>query len=242
MRKYDLSGTIKLYQWAIEGSDGSGKGTLTTNLVNVLRNEMGLRVGRVSFPRYEDTVGGRCLDLVLKSTKAASFKFSSLDPMAASLSYAQDRRESLPFLRDLIDNRDVVIYDRYVDSNLLHQGGKFKTDAERVKFVEWLYRLEYDDLELPRPRNTLYLMLPWEISLKRLKERAFATNDQLDAVEQDLVYMENSHNAGIFYAKHLNWEIIDCMDGDKERSPKSILNEARGIMGFLDPDYTASIP
>ena len=203
---------------------------------------MGLRVGRVSFPRYEDTVGGRCLDLVLKSTKAHSFNFSKLDPMAASLSYAQDRRESLPFLMDLIANRDVVIYDRYVDSNLLHQGGKFKTDAERVKFAEWLYRLEYDDLELPRPKNTIYLMLPWEISLKRLKERAAATNDQLDAVEQDLGYMENSHNAGIFYAKHLKWEIIDCMDGDNEKTPKQILNEARGIMGLFGPDYTASIP
>lgn len=242
MRKYDLSGTIEPCQWAIEGSDGSGKGTLTTNLVNVLRNEMGFRVGRVSFPRYEDTVGGRCLDLVLKSTKAASFNFSTLDPMAASLLYAHDRRESLTFLNDLIYNRDIVIYDRYVDSNLLHQGGKFKTDAERVKFAEWLYRLEYDDLELPRPKNTIYLMLPWEISLRRLKERAVATNDQLDAVEQDLGYMENSHYAGIFYAKHLNWETIDCMNGDSEKTPKQILNEARGLMGLFGPDYTDSIP
>lgn len=242
MRKYDLGGTIPPSQWAIEGSDGSGKGTLTTNLVNVLRNEMGLRVGRISFPRYEDTVGGRCLDLVLKSTKAASFNFSNLDPYAASLTYTQDRRESLPFLRDLISNRDVVIYDRYVDSNLLHQGGKFKTDAERIKFAEWLYRLEYDDLELPRPKNTIYLMLPWEVSLRRLNERAIATNDTLDVVEQDLEYMKNSHDAGIFYAKHFKWEIIDCMDGEMEKTPGQILHTARCRTGLWSPDYFDSIP
>ena len=31
MRKWDYSGMIPPHQWAIEGSDGSGKGTLTTN-------------------------------------------------------------------------------------------------------------------------------------------------------------------------------------------------------------------
>ena len=45
---------MKAFQIAIEGSDGSGKGTQTDKLVWALE-ALGYKVARVSFPRYTET-------------------------------------------------------------------------------------------------------------------------------------------------------------------------------------------
>jgi dTMP kinase len=226
---------------AIEGSDGAGKETQTGLLFKHLEGQ-GKRVARVSFPRYNQTLGGSLLFEVLKSDRADKYGFSKVDPRVASKLYAMDREESRPYLEDLIERNDVVIFDRYVESNLLHQGGKFKTDEERIAFAEWLYRLEYEDIKLPRPHEVIYLSLPFWLSRKRAELRAQGGGDRLDAVEKDIDYVKAGHEAGMFYANYFKWLIIEGIEHGQEVPVKEIHRKMYLWLGYGPANYIDSIP
>lgn len=202
----------------------------------------GRRVARVSFPRYNQTLGGSLLYEVMKGDRAEGYGFSKVDPKVASKLYAMDREESLPFLRDLIERNEVVIFDRYVESNLLHQGGKFKTNEERIAFAEWLYRLEYDDIGLPRPNEVVYLSLPFWLSRKRAELRARNGGSKLDTVERDIEYVKAGHEAGIFYANYFKWMVIDGIENGQEVSAEEIHRKMYLWLGYLPANYIDSIP
>ncbi len=203
--------------FAVEGSDGAGKETQSRLMKEALQAK-GFKVAGVSFPRYKQTTGGWILHEVLKGDDAAKYGFAKLDPYAASLPYSMDRRESKEYLDDLIRSNDVVIFDRYVESNLLHQGGKMRMREEREKYGEWLYNLEYGTLELPRPDFVLYLMIPFWLSRARAERRAQEEGGKLDAVESDIDYVRMGHEGGVFYAKHFGWEVVQCLQDRHELS------------------------
>jgi dTMP kinase len=196
--------------FAIEGSDGTGKETQSIILQDwFLLNEK--TVSRVSFPRYKKTAAGWALWEALKGDNAAAYDFVHVDPLAASLLYAADRRESLPFLKKEMDTHDVIIFDRYVESNLLHQGGKLKNNEEREAFADAIYLLEYRINKLPHPNVTIYLDLPVSVAIARAKKRAQEKGEEPDTVESNYEYIKNSHETGLFYAQKFNWLIISCV-------------------------------
>lgn len=229
-----MSEKIKLV--AIEGSDGAGKATQTDMLAKYLQRH-GIKVGRVSFPRYNETSGGTLLFEFLKSASASQYDFVNANPKLASRIYAQDRFESLGYLQELIAQNDVVIFDRYVESNLLHQGGKLKSDTEILNFANWLYNLEYNELGLPKPDVTIYLDIPPEVSYARALKRAAEKGESLDAVESNKEYVANGTKAGRLYADFFGWQIIQCVvpNIDKslppyESTPLEIHRELREIL------------
>lgn len=226
---------------AIEGSDGAGKETQTNLLFKLLENQ-GKKVARVSFPRYNQTLGGTLLFEVLKSERADKYGFSKINPKVASKLYAMDREESLPHLHALIEANEVVILDRYVESNLLHQGGKFRTEVERIAFAEWLYKLEYEDIGLPKPDEVVYLALPFWLSRKRAELRATSGGSKLDAVEKDMEYVKAGHDAGLFYASYLKWLVVDGIENGQELSPEKIHQKVFLWLGYADKSYIDSIP
>src|SRR5436309_12852628 len=99
---------------AIEGIDGSGKGTQARRLIERLAAS-GRRAALLSFPRYGETLFGRAIGEFLNG------RFGTLDqvhPFLASLLYAGDRFESRRLLAELLATHDVVVLDRYVASHL----------------------------------------------------------------------------------------------------------------------------
>lgn len=213
----------------IEGSDGVGKATQSALLKEwLLLNEY--TVAGVSFPRYNQTEAGKDLWKFLKGPDAHTYEFSKLDPYKASEYYAHDRRDSLPYLRELISTHDVVVLDRYVESNLIHQGGKL-TRGALDEFGQWIGNLEYKKHKLPRPHCIFYLELPYEVALRRTQQRATEKGEGIDAVEADTEYIKNSHYAGIYYAERLGWTIIPCvLPNGEELSESEVHGRIRGIM------------
>lgn len=215
----------------IEGSDGAGKETQAKLLFDYLVGQ-GKKVATVSFPRYRQTLGGWMLWEVLKSERASQYSFSKVDPRIASKLYTMDREESLPYLQDLLQNNEIVISDRYVESNLLHQGGKFADDADKVAFAEWLYSVEYGDVKLPVPDEIVYLSLPFWLSRKRAQERASSGGPKLDAVESDIEYVKQGHRSGLFYAEHFDWTTVDGIEEDVELTREEIHKRIAVKLGY----------
>lgn len=220
---------------SIEGSDGAGKATTTKLLKEYLSGlELGTKVVSISFPRYQDTLGGKLCYEVLKSDRKEYYNFISSRPKIASLLYAMDRAESKEEIEKMIHKNDYLIFDRYIASNFIHQGGKISDDEERGKLISFLSDLEYGEFGLPKPDITFFLYLPTHIAMKNKEEqRLRGQNVKMDAGENDSIYLENSNKAGLWCTKKYGWHQIDCFDEviQKQKSPQEVLGEILKILG-----------
>ena len=130
----------------IEGTDCSGKETQTNKLMDKLNND-GVKIVKYCYPNYDSPtgkiVGGPYLGKKYICDGWFSEGATNVDPKVASLYYAADRRYDLVNIKEKLDNGYNVILDRYVYSNMGHQGGKILDKDERFKMYEWLETLEF---------------------------------------------------------------------------------------------------
>ena len=206
----------------IEGTDCSGKETQTKKLVEHLEKD-NKKVFRFSFPNYESPtgkiVGGPYLGK--KSICNTWFKDSAnLDPKIASLYYAADRRYNIKIIKEYINKGYIVILDRYVTSNMAHQGCKLNTKEERLKLFKWVEILEYELLELPKPDITIFLHMPVKF-IEKLKEN----RDEIDAHESNKKYLLNAEKTYLELANIYNYKTIECTKEGKIRSIEEIHRE-----------------
>ena len=140
---------------AIEGIDGSGKGTQAGLLVEAGERH-GLSVSLFSFPLYDDNPFSVAIGDYLNGV------FGTVDEVHAELAgllYACDRFHARPLLDQAIAENDLVVCDRYVASNLAHQGAKL-VGKDRERLVRWLTQVEFGEFRLPSPDLVLLLDLP----------------------------------------------------------------------------------
>lgn len=198
----------------LDGNDGSGKATQAQLLADAL-TARGREHIKIDFPRYESNLFGKLLAECLSGARG---DFVTLDPRIASVLYAADRLESSHHIQDALAAGKVVIADRFVSSNQIHQGGKVADETEREAFLTWLDTMEHDTLGIPRPDRIVYLKVPVATSLGLLAEKRRAKNThladgELDQVERDTAYLHNSHaTAGWLAAREPAWRIIECAD------------------------------
>lgn len=159
----------------IDGVDGSGKATQVKRLAEALRAK-GKKVETIDFPRYKDNFFGAMIGECLCGDYG---DFAKVDPHLASVLYACDRMESSAQIKKWLAEGKIVLADRFVSANQIHQGGKCKTDAERKAFLRWLDRMEHEVLGTPRPDVILYLNLPIAVSQELLaKQKASGVVDK----------------------------------------------------------------
>lgn len=206
----------------IEGTDCSGKETQAKLLVNRLRKEM-IRIEHFSYPNYQSPTGkivggpylGRCDICDSWFPEGAT----QVDPKVAALYYAADRKYNIHKIVWLLDHEVNVIIDRYVYSNMAHQGGRLKTREEREAMWQFLHTLEFDFLELPKPDISIFLHMPLAETIRLEKNREW-----LDGVEKDISSLENAANAYQELAKKYNFKTIMCAQ-DGLRSIEDIHEE-----------------
>src|ERR1700755_1095261 len=100
---------------AIEGIDGSGKGTQLRLLQEALRAR-GVAVHATNFPHYQSWFG----TMVGQFLNGKFGALETVDPHFAALLYAGDRFEAKRELTDAIAQGKLVLADRYIASNLAH--------------------------------------------------------------------------------------------------------------------------
>src|SRR5436190_2253058 len=107
---------------AIEGIDGAGKNT-QAGLLRTRAEASGLSAAVLSFPRYGET---RYAQFVADYLNGAYGDLGSVGAHFAALLYAGDRMESRDTVRALAEAHDLVVFDRYVASNLAYQAAKLE--------------------------------------------------------------------------------------------------------------------
>ena len=196
----------------IEGIDGAGKGT-QAGLLEQKANEAGLRVQRLSFPRYGKTRFAETTADYLNG------KFGTIDqvpPQFSALLFAGDRFESRPLLTRLMEENDLVILDRYVTSNIAYHAARVD-EAERDTFIEWLAGIEYETYQLPKPDLTLFLDVPVSISkdLVARKDARSYTDAKADIHEARGDYLTICRQVYQRLCERnfgCRWELIPCTD------------------------------
>lgn len=207
---------------AIEGIDGSGKGTQAKLLLERAR-----RAGRAAelfaFPMYEGSFFGGEIARYLNGEFGDVW---SVHPRLAATLYAGDRFESRDRLWSLRRDLDLVVCDRYTPSNQAHQSVKLPED-ERPAFFAWLDRLEHEVFGIPRPDLVIFLDLPPERAaelIQRKSARAY-TDRKADIHEVDHDYLRSVHAAYHALSRQSDWVTISCLRGREVRPLEEIHEE-----------------
>ena len=206
----------------IEGSDASGKKVQSRLLIEKLATA-GSKVEGMSFPVYNSPTG--CI--VSKYLNNEFGPVASIDPKIASTWYALNRYEFKQTMLGHLHNGDVIVCDRYVESNMGHQGGKIGDDVGRGEFFRWCADMEYGVLGLPQPDCRIFLHVPWWMSKRLLIERGA----NLDGHEADDQHLQAAENAYLQLTEDKTWVTVECCENDQMRTPEDISNEV--YMGVL---------
>ena len=208
----------------IEGTDCSGKETQTKLLVEKL-NKVNIKCERMSFPMYDTPtgkiIGGPYLGKEYICDGWFSEKAPNVDPKVASLYYAADRKYNINKIYDLINKGINVILDRYIYSNLAHQGGKIKDKNERYKMYDWINKLEFDLLELPHADIKIFLHMPYDIS-HELNNKRSENKDQHEMSKDHLIMAEKSY---MEIAKKYDFKTIECSEDNNLKDINKINQE-----------------
>lgn len=193
---------------AIEGIDASGKRTHTQVLLERLR-AAGVAATALSFPRYGETFFAAEVERYLNGDYGA---LKDLDPRLVSLLFAGDRFESRDLITKAMSDHEVVLLDRYVASNLAHQGARMEAEY-RQEFVDWLSRLEHCVYGLPKPDLTVLLdvsPVTSGILLGRKPARSY-TNLSADIHERDSEYLSRCRDMYLWLARNQagsEWTVV----------------------------------
>ncbi|HMS23535.1 MAG TPA: FAD-dependent thymidylate synthase [Candidatus Saccharibacteria bacterium] len=150
----------------IEGTDGSGKSTQYQLLKEHLES-MGHDIVPIHFPRYDQPSSY----FIRQYLSGAYGMGDEINPYSGSIFYALDRYEASNEIRQALSEGKIVLCDRYVGSNMAHQGTKFDNPAERRGYFIWLDNLEFGTLGIPRPDINFVLNNPYDVITSRLKNK-----------------------------------------------------------------------
>ena len=208
---------------AIEGIDGSGKGTQARQLQKWLQTQ-GYTASLISFPRYSETHFGATIGRFLNGEFG---QLDQVDPHLAATLYAADRFESRNVLLEQLSSSQVVVADRYVPSNMAHQGAK-QCGEKRQRLQEWIEQVEYGVFQLPRAELVIHLDVPAEIAQQLIAKKAKRdyTEKTADLQEEDSVYLNEVRQSYLeIAARDANWQTISLMAGDTLRTVDEIGSE-----------------
>lgn len=206
---------------SIEGTDGSGKGTQTELLVKRLKAE-GKDVEVVSFPQYGESSAAVVEDYLHGKFGTAQ----EVGPYRGSIFYAIDRYAAAPKIRTWLAENKIVIANRYVGSNMAHQGGKILNEIEQEKYFAWEYELEYTIFAIPKPDFSLILHVPAAVAqnlVDQKESREYLHGKKRDIHEDDLAHLQAAEMTYLKIAKKFpEYTVIECAPQEKLQSIEEI--------------------
>lgn len=174
----------------IDGLDGSGKETLTKELIDSLSKTkaISLNIEELSFPWYESSTG-REIYAILHNSDKNNFWVNNLNSHSTFLPSERKRKlltelfimNRYEYFSCHVLNEDTLyIADRYAYSNYLYQthGLSF---SELGDYIRETNHIEFDIYKNPKPIYSFFLRVPYNILRERLDKRI----DKDDSYESD---------------------------------------------------------
>lgn len=207
---------------AIDGTDGSGKGTQSKLLCESLA-ELGIPYRYIDFPTYDPKwsmlvnmyLGGEFGDDPADVNCYAASSFFSLDRYC---SYMLDWRADY-------EAGKVIVANRYTTANAVHQLAKLP-EAEYDGFLQWLFDFEQTKLGLPMPDLVFYLALPPSVSERMLDTRCAETGARKDIHEKNHLHLVSADKAAHYACQRLGWVKIDCAADETKMKSREEIHEA----------------
>jgi dTMP kinase len=206
----------------LEGIDGSGKRTQLHMLARAL-TARGVAFTQLSFPRYDGFFG----KMVAQFLNGQFGSLDSVDPHFSSLLYAGDRLDAKPAIETALAAGRIVLADRYIGSNLAHQGARVPR-AKRAGFLAWLKQLEYKVYALPPEDLVIYLRVP-PAAAHRLVGRKSArkyTRRRRDILEASVAHLATASGLYDQLARQPNWVKIECAASARGRKSGTSSNKS----------------
>lgn len=208
----------------IEGTDCSGKETQTKKVIERL-NDDNIKSVYFGFPNYESPtgkiIGGSYLGKPAIGPCIFPEGATNVPAKVASLYFAADRLYNIDKINAYLKEGINVFLDRYVVSNMAHQGGQLGDRTERERMYKWLEDLEYGLLNLPKPDVTIFLHMPYEYSLV-LKS---ARSEALDELEKSKEHLIAAERAYLELVELYGFDKIECVRDGEIRTIQDINDE-----------------
>ena len=220
-----------------DGIDGSGKSTQSNLLVRDLRRR-GFDVVQMDFPQY----GTKAAGLIEEYLNGVFGSAESVGPYRASVFFACDRYAASFKIRAALAEGKIVVSDRYIASNIGHQGGKIADVRERRRFIRWLFDFEYGLFGIPRPDVTLILkttpQLSWKMApqvsdkIKKAKRAACLGTRKRDIHDRDISHLARALDSYLFAARQFpkEFRVVECMDGGRLLSIEDVWKRVQSTL------------
>ncbi len=204
----------------IDGTDGSGKKTQWQLLMKRLKKEK-IPFQKVDFPYYPGFFG----QFLTRYLHGEFGDPTGFDPYFSTFPYALDRLMFKERIQKALKSGKIVVANRYVPSNLIHQGAKFSDKVKQKDFIAWVKKMEYEILGLPVPDLVFYLWVPAKVSHGLMVGR----NNQkrtFDKQERNIKYQNRVTKFALSLAKReKGWKILECFKNNQLLSKKDIANQ-----------------
>lgn len=211
MKKNPYSGKFIV----LEGTDGSGKTAQFKKLVARLKTK-GFEVATVDFPQYASSSSY----FVREYLNGRYGGWKEVGPYKASVFYALDRFDVSRKIKKWLEMGKIVVANRYVASNMGHQGAKISERPKRIKFLKWLDEFEHEILEVPHPTLTVVLHVPAEIAqalVDKKGAREYIGGVKRDIHEADLKHLKQAEQVYLEITKLFpkDFRLIECVKNGK---------------------------
>jgi len=206
----------------IEGAcDGIGKTTQFNMLIDKLKKD-GIKIYTHHFPSYGTVQGAR----VEKFLKGEYGNPGDLSPYFVNELYAYDRFYTWENeLKKYYDDGYLILLDRYTTSSIIYQSVFIKDKDEKNKFIDYVIKYEYEENKIKKPDLVIFLKAPYDLVRKLKNNRIDNEGIVNDVYEKDDILMKDIYNNAIYISNYLNWNIVDCSDGDTFKDKDAISEE-----------------
>lgn len=224
----------------IEGTDGAGKRTQLTLLVDYFKLHH-LPFETLDFPQYYKTFFGKWIGRFLKGEFGS---VNDISPWLLLFPYAADRWQAKPDLEHWLEEGKVIFSNRYAGSNAAYQAAKVPPSA-RARFIDWSFEMEYKAFGIPKEDLVIFLYVPYTVSQKLLEQKAsrkyMGNGREKDIHESNTQLMQEVEHIYLDLRKRFpHWVKIDCTKNgiilSKEEIHQKILSVLRRKKIIPDPN------
>lgn len=220
---------------AIEGGDGSGKATQAELTRQYIESELKRPVLKVSFPRY----GQQSAVFVERYLNGKYGDVNDLHPEVGAILFAADRMAGTPQIHSWLEEHPtgIAVLDRYIGSNLAHQGAKLHNQVERHAFYQEMMSYEKEVLGILVPDKNIVLTLPASVAQANVdnKDERSYTAQKRDIHEADAEYLDRVKKCYLELCELFpdTYCAIDCLnENNVMRSRQDIQTHIRQAIGF----------